>query len=284
MEENKKRRKRDIVKKTVSDTLHKAKESLIHPYYKALDKFNKAFLNAPQQITLNWDKYMHIRIRVFHSQNQAEVARICLSGQSGVLKEFGVNSVSSASGTAWQNKNTYLILLEDVKTGVIGGGMRLDVATPDKELPIEKALKSQYPDITKRIHKFDHIIAETCGLWISKEFSERKLAKYLMISAITVAPKIRVDVLVGLANTYSLPMTLGLGFTVAKTVGDNGGQFYYPDNRYLSTVVELNAFELDTVAADVKELILNLRETPKQSFRKEHNGYITQLDYDLRVY
>ena len=115
---------------------------------------------------------MNIRIRCFHSENQKEVTKIYFSGQADIFNEFGVNAVFSSASTAWQDKNTYLLLLEDVTTGIIGGGMRIDVATPDRELPLEKALKNQYPEISSQIHKLGHhhLISETCGLWIKKEF------------------------------------------------------------------------------------------------------------------
>jgi hypothetical protein len=241
----------------------------------------KAFLNPNSE--LRWEEFMHLRIRVFHSLNHKEVAQICFSGQQHVLEEFNVDGISSARKNAWENQNTYLFVLEHVQTGRIGGGMRLDVADPDTSLPIERALKPQCEDISRRIHRFDNVIAETCGLWIHKEFSERKLAQYLMMAAIAISSKLRIKVLVGLANSYSLNMTMKLGFTVAKTVGNNGGQFYYPNENYLSTVVELDSYTLNTVTEKYKEQIISLRENPLQTVIKHFKGYHTRIDYDLRL-
>jgi hypothetical protein len=283
MEENKKRRKRDIVKKTVSDTLHKAKESLIHPYYKALDKFNKAFLNAPQQITLNWDKYMHIRIRVFHAQNHAEIAKIYTSGQQDVLKEFNVTGVTSAKKNSWENENSYIFVAENVKTGEIGAGMRLDVADAGHKLPLEMALENIVPDLSQRIHRFDNIIAEACGWWVKKDFSERKLPKLLLIAGMSVATKLRISYIVAFPHQHTIGIMTNVGFAIAKTVGENNGQFTYPNETYLSTVVELNAITLDNVPEHEKERIIALRANPVQSFEYEHKGYYTKIDFDLRL-
>jgi hypothetical protein len=284
MEENKKRRKRDIVKETVSDTLHKAKESLIYPYYKALDKFNRTFsVESSQQITLNWDKFMHIRIRVFHAQNHAEIAKIYTSGQQDVLKEFNVTGVTSAKKNSWENENSYIFVAENVKTGEIGAGMRLDVADAEHKLPLETALENIVPDLSQRIHRFDNIIAEACGWWVKKTFSERRLPKHLLISALAIAPKFQIKYILGFPHQGTKKITDSLGFMNVRDLGNNNASFFYPNENYVSTVVEIDAVNLTETEEHEKEKIVSLRKSPVQTITIELNGYTTKIDFDLRL-
>lgn len=234
--------------------------------------------------TLNWDKSMSIRIKILHSFDNEDSAQIYLTSQRNILKEFNVQGIRSAKKKLWENNLSYLIVLEDVKTNEIVGGVRLDVADDKHLLPMEESLAHLYPELILRIHKFNNIIAELCALWIKKEYSERRLAEHLIIAAIAVANKIRIKVIVGLANQYSLPIVESLGFTAASTVGKEKGNFpNYPNEKYTSTVVELDAYELNTVPEEVKERIISLRSNPVQCIIDQYNGYFTGLEYDIRL-
>jgi hypothetical protein len=270
-------RKRDKLKRFAI----KAKESLVLPYYQAKDKFKKTF-NIPTE--LNWDKFMNIRIRCFHATNNVEIAKIYMSGQQDVLKEFNVVGITSAKNNTWENENTYIFIAENIKTGEIGAGMRLDVADSTHKLPLEMALESKVGDLSERIHRFDNIIAESCGWWVKKNFSERRIPKHLLAASIAIAPKLRIKVVVAFTHQHTFKIADSIGFTTAKTIGENHGQFYYPDERYLSTVVELDTYTLNTVPETEKNMILDLRANPKQSFEVNNKGYKTIFNFDLRLY
>ena len=112
--------------------------------YKPEEYYHRVMALINPNKELKWKEFMHLRIRVFHSLNHREVAQICFSGQQHVLEEFNVDGISSARKNAWENQNTYLFVLEHVSTGIIGGGMRLDVADPDTFLPIESLVHQQH--------------------------------------------------------------------------------------------------------------------------------------------
>lgn len=241
----------------------------------------KAMINPNKE--LKWKEFMHIKIRVFHALNHAEIARIYTSGQQNVLKEFGVKGVTSAKRNTWENPNTYLFIAEDAETGEIGAGMRLDVADHKYSLPLEDALKEIVPDLSHRIHKFDNIIAEACGWWVKKEFSERRIPKHLLVSAVAISAKLRINVMLGFPHQLTKKITDSLGFEPVRNLGDNNASFYYPDEKYLSTVVELDTVGLTTVPDKEKEKILLLRHNPVQTILVEVGGYKTRIDFDLRL-
>lgn len=279
-------RKRDKIK----ELLKNAKESLISPYDAAKKKLEEYLEQGKPNVEqdepnegLNWEKVMNIRIRCFHATNNAEIAKIYLNGQKSVLQEFKVDGVTSSKNYFWENDNTYIIVAEDIKSNRIVGGMRIDIGDDNCSLPLEDALNTLYPDITVRIHRFNYTIAETCALWVHKEYSERRLPMHITNACIAVASKIRIKVLVALVNNYSLNMALRSGFTIAKTVGNNGGKFFYPTNEYESTVIELDTISLNTLTESHKKFILGLRSNPVQIVKDEYKDYFTNIEYDLRL-
>jgi hypothetical protein len=274
-------RKRDKIVRVA----HKAKENLLYLPNIVVGKMKDYFHGEPNQNDgLLWEKEKHIKIKCFHAFNSPEITKIYMSGQQDVLKEFNVTGITSAKNNTWENENTYIFIAEDVNTGEIGAGMRLDVADSSHKLPLEVALESLVPDLHERIHRFDNIIAESCGWWTKKSFSERRIPKHLLCASIAVAHKLRIKVIVAFTHQHTFKIADSMGFTTAKTIGENSGQFYYPDKRYLSTVVELNSHTLDTVPEHEKEKILNLRNNPKQTLIIENKGYETIFDFDLGLY
>ncbi len=251
--------------------------------YKPEEYYHRVMAMVNPNKELKWKEFLHLKIRVLHALNHAEIARIYTSGQQNVLKEFGVKGVTSAKRNTWENPNTYLFLAEDAITGEIGAGMRLDVADMIYTLPLEDALKNIVPDLSKRIHKFDNTIAEACGWWVKKEFSERRIPKHLLVSAIAVAPKLRINVMLGFPHQITKKITDSLGFESVRNLGDNNASFYYPNEQYLSTVVELDTVTLKTMPEEEKSKVLLLRQNPIQTILVEVGGYKTRFDFDLRL-
>jgi hypothetical protein len=274
-------RKRDKIVRVA----HKAKENLLYLPNIVVGKMKDYFHGEPNQNDgLLWEKEKHIRIRCFHALNSPEIARIYMSGQKDVLKEFNVTGVTSAKNNTWENSNTYIFIAEDVNTGEIGAGMRLDVADAIHKLPLEMALESKVPDLALRIHRFDNVIAEACGWWVKKTFSERRIPKQLLLASIAIAPKLRIPYILGFPHAMTKKITDSLGFTNVRNLGNNDASFYYPNEKYLSTVVELNAQTLENVPDHEKEKIISLRTNPKQTFELKNGDYQTIFDFDLRLY
>lgn len=251
--------------------------------YKAKEMFIRLKVFFFPNKKLRKKEFMHVRIRVFHALNQDIIAKAYTLKQQEVLKEFGVEGVSSAKQNIADNANAYFFLVENAKTGEIGAGMRLEVADSISQLPLEVALKDLAKDLPQRIHRFDNIIAEACGWWTDSSYSERRLPKHLLASAVAVAPKLRIKVMLGFPHTITKKITDSLGFTNVRNLGD-GGSFLYPNDKYVSTVVELDTITLNTMAEEEREKIITLRENPVQTFIiSTKEGYFTRIDFDLRL-
>jgi 4-cresol dehydrogenase (hydroxylating) len=228
-----------------------------------------------------YKQQMNLRIRVLHTPLHQDVAMEYYDAQVEVLKEFGVKAVASIKNKWWENPLAYMFVAEDMDTGEIGAGMRLDVVDSSNPIPIQEALKHISPDIVERVHKFNHVAAEACGLWVKKHFSERNIPLLLIRAALSVAYKLRIKVIVALLPSHTRPLFEKTGFSRVR-IGYNA-EFMYPDDRYLSTAMEIDPISLKDTSEDEKEIILELRKNPTKSEILEMNGYNTVIQYDLKI-
>ncbi|WP_338815277.1 hypothetical protein V9L05_09445 [Bernardetia sp. Wsw4-3y2] len=227
---------------------------------------------------------MNLRIRVLHAVDYPEIAQKFYEGQQEVLEEFNVDksAISSIKESWWENSGSYIFVVEDVVTGEIGAGMRLDVVDPTHPIPLEQALADVEPELVTRIHKHNYILAETCGWWVRKSFSERNLPHLLMRAAISVAEKLRIKIILGFFNQYTRKTIEVMGFRPVNNLGENA-TFNYPNEKYQSTVMEFYLEELNNLPQEEVEMINWLKHHPVQKFHDEFKGRVTNFQYDLRI-
>ncbi len=308
-------RKRDKVKEVVKETLHKAKENvvsqfgnfsqLIEPKNETTDLdlpttqieestsiigkiVSKIVYNSKERLLydpffsqpkVNWDRYTHLKITAYKTIYHQSKAWIYHANYVKVLSEFGVDMVGSIKNQWWNNNLDYMIVVEDYYTGEMSAGIRILIADENTPLPMEEAIKSQNPDIIPRIHRFDNVIGEVCGMWVKKKFSERGLAHILNVCALSMAERIRVKYLLAMPPKHTVKHFESLGYTRVR-IGNNA-EYEYPDPRYISTAMEINCEILQDTPMVVRDKILSLRVNPQQQLIEESNGYVTKIDYSL---
>ena len=225
---------------------------------------------------------MNIRIRVLHAVDHPEIAQKFYQGQLEVLNEFkiDISKIDSIKEKWWENPGSYMFIAEDIETGEIGAGIRLDVIDPTHPIPLEKALKD--PNLDFRLHKHNHILAETCGWWVKKSFSARNLPHILTRAAISVADKLRIKIILGFANPYTKKTIEVFGFHPVNNLGQNA-TYNYPNKNYPSTVMEFYLTELNNAPKEEIEIINNLRKYPIQKTKEEFKGKLTHIEYDLGI-
>ncbi len=229
---------------------------------------------------------MNIRIRVLHAIDYPEIAKAFQAKHTKVLEEFGVKGVGSVKNKWWEHSGSYMFIAEDIDTGEIGAGMRLDTIDATHGIPMEEAVERLNPKFKEILHKYDNILAEACGWWVSKKFSERKLPANLMRTAIAVSSKLRLHTLLGFPNQHTVKITEKFGFTPVDYIEGLGkGSINYPPNsEYISTIVELeNTDCLPSMTEEERDFVIWLRQHPIQTMNEEVKGRETDLEYDLRI-
>ena len=168
-----------------------------------------------------------IVIRAFRATEDPGTCERYLEGHRNVLAEIGITNVLSASESWCQDANTYVIVAEHAEWGMVGG-LRVQVAQPQQELPMETAIASMDP----RIHTIMSGLAESgnaelCGLWNAQRIAGRGLPNLLGFAAVSMANQIGIKSLVGFVAHYTLRYALKVGFEIMEDIGDSG-TFSYP--------------------------------------------------------
>ncbi len=224
----------------------------------------------------------NVRIRLLHTAQHPEIADQFFIGQTNALKSYNVEGISSIKNNWRENPLTYLLIAEDSDTGELCAGLRLDVVDPSNPIPAVEALKHFSPTLVSRIHKYNYVLAELCGLWVSDGYRGLNLPYFLVRSALSVSLKLRISILLVLAASHSKKFLEPFGFSVVKKLPNNGA-FKYPDERYLSYLMELELFNDYQIDKKEEKAIDNLKKNPHYVVYSQVNNVPFTLEYDLRL-
>lgn len=211
------------------------------------------------------------RIRVFRATQDKEACELFADGQDNVLKDFGIEKVTSSNRDWINNPNVFVFLVESEDGTEVYGGSRIHKKIKGDPLPIEGAIGEMDPKIHDKVLKDEPLgTGELCGLWnarkargtgVSQALTKASVAK----AGVTIANLIGVNILWVLCAPYTVKMVEQAGFKQIKDLGDDG-IFPYPLPDLPATVLRLgDADDLSSADTENKSQILDLRKTPVQS-------------------
>ncbi|WP_133259744.1 hypothetical protein [Pseudochryseolinea flava] len=219
-------------------------------------------------------------IRMLRSVDHPGVAQQFAQEQKEVLRAFGVTGVTSAK-QAWQSDpNTYMFIAEDVNSGEMVAGMRLDRESDAKPIPMSEALtkiSSEFRDLVENLRPLG--LAEGCGWWVKDGYAGMGLPGILLRAGVSASPRLGINYIFGFPHQHTKPIMSKYGFIAVDVIGDNGS-FVYPDDRYRSTVVELNTQTLHTTPRAERERIFTLRSNPELEVREGNLSLHYYLNYN----
>lgn len=188
--------------------------------------------------------------------------------QINILKGFGVNGITSAKKVWRKSPYSYMLVAETMQSNKIVAGIRIDVNAATHPIPIEDALGNSVPEVGEKIRNWESqgAVGEICGLWVDREYAGKDLPVHMIRSTIASAPLIGIRNLVGFANKYSYPTTEKLGFRKV-TDFENEGNFFYPDPRYLTFIVQMDVKEMTMTPPEEKARIERVRNTYQQEVK-----------------
>jgi hypothetical protein len=204
-----------------------------------------------------------IFVKVVKAVDDMDVCKEYIEGHRKVLKDFGIESISSNNIEWFFDPNVYCYLAYNPNNEMIGG-IRIQVADGINSLPVEKAIGKIDPKIHDFINSYINNggIGELCGLWISNNVRGMGISNILIRSAISTINQLNFVTLTGICAGYSLNMFKSVGFVVNKELGFDG-DFQYPNENYVANVVGiLNGIELNSASAIERARIFLLRSNP----------------------
>jgi hypothetical protein len=202
-------------------------------------------------------------IRLLRSVDHPDIARHYAREQADVLRNFGVTGIASANQPWQSDPNTFMFVAEDAATGDMVAGMRLDRESGRKPMPMLEALRKLSPEFNDVVNNLKPLgLAEGCGWWVKDGYAGMGLPGALLRAGVSVAPRLGISYIFGFPHQHTKKIMSKFGFIAIDVVGENGS-FMYPDDRYKSTVVELNTRTLHTVPKIERARMLHLRSNPE---------------------
>lgn len=226
-----------------------------------------------------------LKLRAFKAIDDPESCKKFLKGHGDILTSIGVNKVTSSKATWMENPGTFVIVVEDPKTGDVMGGARVDTTYGTHPLPIEDAtgyMDEKVYQVVKR--EAPDGAGEICGLWNSRKVAGMGFGSlFLTRAAVTIASKVKVKNLFALCAPYTVATAEHFGYSILTEVG-NDGTFYYPKLDLLATAMILkDTTTLEHAEESEKTRIFSLRKDPSQLFTEENRRREVTIQYDLEI-
>lgn len=224
-----------------------------------------------------------VTFKAFRASAEPESCAEFLREHRRVLEDFGITNVTTNNDSWIHDPDTYVVTARSSVHGLIGG-IRLEVARADRELPIRAALY-------KLDHRIDTVLddllqygnGEICGLWNAHRYASRGLPIMLAHAAVSLANQIGVDRLVCLVAHYTLRHAIKSGFEIIEEIGE-GGTFTYPipSIKAIAMVIP-DTITLRSAPIECRQHLLSLRLRPMQENIEMINGEPVLLRYDLCI-
>lgn len=188
-----------------------------------------------------------MEIRVFHPKTSPLLAKAFTEGQLQALGRHNITSLKSSSASWWENPYVRGLVLIDLRTQQLLGGVRIHIQGEDHPMPMMPALQKARPEF------YEHVLncstqpkAEISGIWRSPKAPKITLARLLTSKAVLVAKDLGIKRLYGFAGHHSVGILEQEGFGYDELMRQDTC-IPYPDDRYRSRVcfLELNQEQVD---------------------------------------
>ena len=228
-----------------------------------------------------------IRIRAFKATDDIDTCQKFAEGHHSVLKNYGIPVIASADTSWFNNPNIIVIVVEDIVTGEVLGGAKIQIACKGSELPFAISLGKQDKKILDIVKMYpENTLGELCGLWNAKELAGKGFSILLTRectakASVVVAEHLKLKSLVVLCAPWTVEMVKNVGFQVENTVGDNGA-FHYPKPDLLATLLRVIDIKTLTTAKPIeRDSIFDLRANPRQKRIESGPKWEGEVAYDL---
>lgn len=230
------------------------------------------------------DTSLELFFRAFRAVDEPETCQTYLAGHQQVLRDYGIENITSNNESWMQNPNVFCVIVERMTPmgREMVGGIRIQQADGVHPLPVEDAVGNLDPAIHRIVEHFmDEGVGELCALWNSKSVARRGVSLLLVRACISIINQVGFRTLIGICAEYTLQMFQRVGFVVNNRLG-NEGKFAYPNPSYIARVLGiLDAQSLDTALAHDRARMTSLRQLPEQECAEEGQYGVVKSVYNL---
>ena len=158
---------------------------------------------------------LKIKLHAFGAAKDRASCEDFLSGHQKVLKDYGIENITTNSESWFDNPNVYGVLAVDQQTGEIVGGIRVHKADGAHLLPVEEAVGDLDPAVHEIVERYtEDGVGELCALWNSRSVAKIGISTLLTRAGISIINQLDFRILMGICADYTLPMFTRVGFVV----------------------------------------------------------------------
>lgn len=226
---------------------------------------------------------MKYQLNAFRAVENIESSQEFLHGHAQILKDFGIESLTSSQDEWLNNPDVYVVAAYDEQMKMVGG-VKIHLYNESHPLPVQAAI--DYLD-NRIVIEIKNLAAngtgEACGLWIAKEIAGKNFGQYLTRSAIALSESLGLQTLFGFSSPHTFRIFSELGYIPLTTVGDNGN-FLYPSERYTSTVIIIpDVTNIEKATEINRKRTFELRKNPRQEFVESVEKNVC-ISYNLSIH
>jgi hypothetical protein len=223
-------------------------------------------------------------IVAFYATDNRSVCDEFSEGHIKVLGDFGITNVTSNSYYWKDDPKMIVITCREKDTGIMVGGVRIELKYDGIELPLEKGVgymdERVYDEIS---NSFKEGTCEICGLWTSRRAFGKGIAMLVSRVAVGLVPVLPVNSVYCLVAQFTRDMVKSLGFRELMNVG-NDGEFPYPNDRFQAYVLSITDIHgLPNATDENRDFMHMMREN--EVFVGSHTSPRGELEihYNLRL-
>jgi hypothetical protein len=227
---------------------------------------------------------LEVSLIVSRAINDLDLCQRFSEGHRKLLENHNVDL--GPVDTSWYtDRNVYILVVKDELSDEILGGSKLVISDGKGNLPMEKLLSEDYPELSGLLSNLSKRgIVEISSLWNSRSIAGWGLGSEQLIKAsIVVSSFLDVDRVVTFCSPFVTRFAESYGFNPLEDFGENGA-IPFPDNRWMSTINVL--YDIDEMRlADIscKTEIFELKQNPIQTITYEKRGRNLKVNFYLIV-
>ncbi|MEM6264606.1 MAG: hypothetical protein AAGI38_18990 [Bacteroidota bacterium] len=159
------------------------------------------------------------------------------------LNQTGIPSVTSTDEKWMENPDIHAIVMQDISTGQLLGGIRVQQPSSTHLLPMEEAMIQSTPHLYSPVKKMlqDSGVpyAELSGQWVSDHVRSRGLNVFMIKEGMKLARNLGISHLYAFVEKRSKIIGDRLKFDFLEEFGENGS-FIYPLPNIESIILRLD--------------------------------------------
>ncbi len=222
----------------------------------------------------------NLRVISFKATKNPELCSKYFNKHKQTLLAFNAANTTSLNTHWFKNDKCYCMIIEDLNTNEIIGGVRLNIKTSSHSLPVEKSGLKKVNKHIEFSYSPDKLVAETTALWIDDNYKGQGLVNVLAVGIMSIARKLKIDALIILCSRYTQKTVRDLGYKLETSLGKNGS-FRYPTQNLLSFFYTQNDLDFNSAIETYQNKIKFLSSVNKYWTIETYREYRHKIIYDM---